>query len=113
MAKYITNFRAGDTKKLKVSYATDITTYQFRFTLVDDFGNTPVLQVTTTAGDDAADIPDEGLCYITIESTDTNNIPAGKYYYYLERIIPGTPDDIYTVMPPSKDYKDKVEVIPK
>lgn len=107
----MSDFRQGDTKKLTISYPSDITGYQFRLTLLTDFGTTPVLQVTTTAGDDPADVPAEGLCYLTMTSTQSETVPPGKYYYYLQRIVAGVPDDIYTIMPPIKDYKDKVLVV--
>jgi hypothetical protein len=116
MAKYIEDFRQGETKTLEISYqnetvVTDITGYQFKLILLTDFGVTPTLEVTTTAGDDPADVPTEGLCYLTMTSTDSANIPPGKYYYMVQRIISGTPDDIFTIMPPIKDYKDKVLVV--
>lgn len=111
MAKYMSDFRQGDTKKIKISYATDITGYQFKLVLLTDFGVSATLEVTTTAGDDLADVPLEGLCYITMTSTQSATVPPGKYYYFIQRIITGSPDDIYTIMPPIKDYKDKVLVV--
>lgn len=111
MAKYMTDFRQGDTKKLKISYSKDVTGYQFKLTLLTDFGKTATLVVTTTAGDDPADIPDEGLVYLTMTSSDSATIPPGKYYYFIQRIVSGVPDDILTIMPPIKDYKDRVIVV--
>lgn len=111
MAKYISDFRQGDTKRLKIAYATDITGYQFKLTLLTDFGKVASLVVTTTAGDDPSDVPLEGLAYIEMTSTQSATLSPGKYYYFVQRIITGTPDDIYTIMPPIKDYKDKVLVV--
>lgn len=111
MAKYMSDFRQGDTKILKIAYATDITGYQFKLTLLTDFGKTATLTVTTTAGDDPADVPAEGLAYITMTSTQSATVPPGKYIYFVQRIITGVPDDIYTIMPPIKDHKDKVLVV--
>lgn len=111
MAKYISDFRSGDTKKLKISYSIDITGYQFKLTITTDFGVTPVVEVTTTAGNDPADVPTEGLVYLTLPSDISATIPPGKYYYFVQRIITGTPDDVFTILPPIKDAKDKVIVI--
>lgn len=107
----MSDFRQGDTKKLQVSYSADITGYQFRLILLTEFGQPATLQVDTTAGDDPADVPTEGLAYITMTSTQSATVPPGKYYYFVQRVITGVPDDVYTIMPPIKYYKDKVLVV--
>lgn len=111
MAKYISDFRQGDTKRLKISYGINVTGYQFRISFFTDFTKPAILEVTTTAGDDNADVPLEGLVYLEITSTESATIPLGKYFYQVQRIITGTPDDIYTIIPEIKDYKDKVSVV--
>lgn len=111
MAKYITDFRAGDTKRLKISYGIDITGYEFKLSLFTDFATTPELEVSTVAGDDPADVPLEGLVYLEIPSDVSATIVPNKYYYSVERIIAGSPPDIYTIIPEIKDYKDKVLVV--
>lgn len=111
MGKYIEDFRQGETKTLEISYSTDITGYQFKLTLLTDFGKVPTLEVTTTAGNDPADVPSEGLVYLTMTSTESGTVPPGKYYYFVQRIISGAPNDIYTILPPIKDYKDRVLVV--
>lgn len=111
MAKYIKDFRQGDTKKIRIKYEEDITGWQFKITILTDFGKTPELEVLTTAGDYADDSPTEGLCYLIIDSTTSATITPGKYYYYIQRIVTGAPDDIKTILPPIKDYKDKLEIV--
>lgn len=111
MAKYLKDFRQGDTKKIRIKYENDITGWQFKITLLTDFGAAPELEVTTTAGDYVEDSPTEGLCYLVIDSDVSSLITPKKYYYYIQRIVAGAPDDIKTILPPIKDYKDKLEIV--
>lgn len=112
MAKYISDFRRGDTKTIQISYGTDITGYRFRLTFLTDFGTVASLEVETLAGDNPADVPTEGLAFLTMTSTQSITLAAGKYFYFVQRIIDGTsPEQILTIMPPIKDYKDKVTVV--
>ena len=111
MAKYIKDFRSGDTKTIQISYKTDITGYQFRLTLLEEFGKKAALVINTIAGDHAADIPAEGLAFIVMNSEQSATVKPNKYFYFVQRIIAGTPEDILTIMPPIKDYKDKVPML--
>jgi hypothetical protein len=114
MAKYIADFRQGDTVKLKIAYdtATDITGYKYWFTVktsFDDADASAVLQVETTAGDYAEDDPANGVVWIIADGTAA--IAPGKYYYDVQELSAG--GEIRTLIPPVADYKDKLTVIPQ
>lgn len=116
MAKYIADFRQGDTVKIKVAYdtATDITGYKYWFTVktsFDDADASAVMQVETTAGDYAEDDPSNGVAYIVAPSTATTPIPSSKYYYDVQELSPG--GEVRTLVPPIADYKDKIFVAPQ
>lgn len=115
MATYFPDFRQGDTVTVKIQYPalSDITGYKFWLSLVAQFGATPVAQVSTTAGDDPRDEVANGICYLTIPSTTSVDIPPGKYYYDIQRDILGTvPLDTKTIAPPPSEYKDILTVVP-
>jgi len=107
------DFRKGDTKTIKISYGTDITGYRFRLTFLKAFDQvTPDLVVESLVGDHPGDIPLEGLAYLRMESTESATLNPDKYFYFVQRIIDGTvPEDITTIMPPIKYYKDKIIVV--
>lgn len=115
MAKYLSDIRIGNTLKIEINYGVekDITGWNFRFVILADWGKTPVVDITTVAGNHALDVPTEGLCYIELSSTISDTLKVGKYYYYVDRIITGSPDDIVTILPPNADYKDKIEILSK
>lgn len=106
------DFRRGDTKTIKISYGTDITGYKFRLSFLTTLGGVADLDVESLAGTHPGDVPTEGLAYLKMESTESITLGAGKYFYYIRRIVDGTsPEDIVTIMPPVKDYKDKITVV--
>ena len=78
--------------------------------MVTEFGRNPVVDLTVTAGDHAEDVPAEGLVHILLDTALTSTIKAGDYYYFIDRIVPGAPDDIRTILPPIDDYKDKLKI---
>lgn len=112
MAKELSDFRQGDTKKIRIDYGTgfDITGYMFWFTLRDDFNTAIVTQVSTTAGDHPLDDVLNGVAYIQLESDDSKLIPAGKYVWDIQRAIPGVPPDVLTLLPTLKNVKDRIIV---
>jgi hypothetical protein len=111
MAKYLKDFRQGDTKKIRIKYANDITGWKFRITMLPKLGDPASLVVETTAGDHTDDSPTEGLAYLEITSTDSASLDPANYLYFLQRIITGSPDDILTILPPIKDATDKLKVV--
>lgn len=113
MAKYLEDFRAGDTVTIRIDYgAVDITGWKFWFTLKSKFDDaSPVAQAVTTAGTGGLDDAVNGICYLTMPSDVTKTIPAGKYVYDVQRAIDGSPPDVKTLIPPVADYKDKLEVV--
>lgn len=121
MAKELTNFRQGDTKKIEVNYGTgvDISGYKFWFTLRSKFEGPIVAQTITTAGANAAgpDLMDDilnGLVYLQMNSDITSLIPVGKYFWDIQRVRPNTnPPDVLTLRPTIKLSKDKIEILPQ
>lgn len=114
MAKDLSNFRQGDTKKIKIDYGTgfDVTGYKFWFTLRNNFGDvTFVAQASTTAGDNPLDDIANGLVWLFLESDVSKLIATGKYFWDVQRAIPGTPPDVLTLIPLEKNLKDKISVL--
>ena len=114
MAKYIRDFRKGDTIKIKLDYGTsvDLTGFKFWLTLKRSYRDTDenaAMQVVTTAGDYELDEPTRGIVYIVVPYTVTDLIEAGSYYYDIQEL--SSADEIRTIVPPIADYKDKVVVI--
>jgi hypothetical protein len=116
MAKYIADFRQGDTVKIKITYdaGTDITGFVYWLTLkacFEDADSAAVLQVETTAGDHPDDDVANGVVYIVASATDTAAVPPGRYYYDVQELSAG--GEIRTLFPPTADYKDRLVVIPQ
>ncbi len=115
MSEYLADFRAGDTKIIKIQYeaGVDITGWVFYLALFEDFGKTNTVLVSTTAGANPLDDPANGLVYIVLDSDVSAEIPADKYYFTVKRSDPSvSPPEVKTIMPPIADYKDKVVVTP-
>lgn len=115
MAKYINDFRQGDTVKIKLNYGSsvDLTDYEFFFTVKESLSHTDeeaLLQVHTVAGDYSADDPTNGIVYIVAQEDETITIPAGKYFYDIQEVSPV--GEVRTLVPPPEDYKDKILVAP-
>ncbi len=112
MAKELNDFRQGDTKKIRINYGAgvDITGYIHWFTLRDSFGSPIVTQVKSTAGDHPLDDIANGLAYLQLESDKSKLIPAGKYVWDVQRVIPLTPPDVLTLLPTLKNVNDKIQV---
>lgn len=115
MSAVIPDFRQGDTYRIKLQYpeGTDITGYKFFLTLKAEFADEDpgALQVSTTAGDDWADEPEEGLAYLTAKAEETAEVPAGKYYWDIQEIT--ADGDIRTLAPDVANYKSRVTVVPQ
>ena len=119
MAKYIPDFRVGDSYKLSLvvkdefGVAVDITGYVFWLTLKAAFTDADVdavLQFKTTVGDNPSDDALNGICNLYVPAADTKAVPVGKYFYDIQQLA-GT--DITTILPPVEDYKDKLSVLPE
>lgn len=115
MAKELADFRQGDTKRIRIDYGLgfDITGYEFFFTLKARFEDTVnVAQVKTIAGNHPADDAANGIAIIELPSDVSKLIPVGKYFYDIQRVIPGNPPDVLTILPSKENYKDKIEILP-
>ena len=115
MSDYITDFRQGDSKVIKIDYGTgvDITGWKFWFTMKTELDSTNITaQISTTAGDDTNDDIANGIAYITVDSVTSYGIAAGKYYYDVQVSKGGNPPVIKTILPPIEEYKDRINVIP-
>lgn len=115
MGTYVSDFRQGDTKIIKVDFGNgvNITGWVFWFTLRKEFGDKNfVAQVTYNAGDNSMDDIFNGLAHITLDSDTSATIEPGKYYYDVQVSKGGTPPNIKTILPPIDDYKDRVTVVP-
>lgn len=115
MAKELADFRQGDTKRIRIDYGVgfDITGYEFFFTLKAKFEDTVnVAQVKTTAGDNPLDDVLNGVAIITLPSDISKSIPVGKYFWDIQRVIPGNPPDVLTILPSKEYYKEKIEILP-
>ena len=105
MAKELKDFRQGDTKVIKIDYGVgfDITGYIFFFTLRNEFTDAGfVAQVKTTAGDHALDDVANGIAYLVLPSDTSLTIPVAKYVWDVQRVIPGSPPDVLTLLPTIK-----------
>lgn len=114
MSDYITDFRQGDTKVIKIDYGTgvDITGWIFIFTMKAKLESATITaQVKTTAGDNPLDDVANGLCYITLDSDTSYTIAPGKYFYDVQVNKGGVPPVIKTILPPITDVNDKITVV--
>lgn len=107
------NFRRGDTYKLKLSFpGKNISGWLFTFTLKSNLEDaTPALQISKTAGDGANDEPTNGIVYLEIDSAASALLTPGSYYYDIQRVIPGSPPDVRTILPPIDKPIEKIKVI--
>lgn len=116
MAKYIEDFRAGDTVKLKLDYGStqDLTGFIWWLTLKSEFGADDFeaeLKVEKVAGDHADDDETHGVVWIVIDSASTIGLNPGKYLYDLtEKSASG---EVRTLFPATDDYLDRVKIIPR
>lgn len=116
MAKYLNDFRQGDTKIIKIDYGigVDITGWEFFFTMRSDFEDvTPITaQIKTTAGDHALDDVANGLAHIELDSTTSAAIPVNGYVYDVQRVKPNgaNPVSVLTLLPPVDDFDDIIKV---
>lgn len=113
MAKYISDFRRGDTRTFQVKTSQDYTGSTLYFTMNDAKDETtPIAAVSSVIGTHAADTFD-GTYYIanvTLDSTSSEAITEGKYYYSLRIVSADATPIVTTVYPPVADEKDKVTV---
>jgi len=112
MTQYIPDIRSGDTTNIKIQYpaGTNITGYKFWLTLKNNFEDADadaVYQLSTDAGDNVNDDPENGLVYLTINTV----ITPGKYFWDIQTKSPE--GVITTIAPPVADYKNRVTVIPE
>lgn len=114
MAAELSDFRQGDTKRIRIDYGTgfNITGYEFFFTLKTNFDDVAnVAQVKTTAGSHPLDDVVNGIAIIELPSNISKSIPVGKYFWDIQRVIPGNPPDVLTLLPSKERYKEKIEVL--
>lgn len=111
MAKYLPDFRVGDTYRIKLQYpaGTDLTGYTHWFTVRSDFGATPVLSVSSVFGDHTGDA--ENIAYLEVLAASTAVIPAGRYVYDVQASAAN--GDVMTLVPPVGEYKDKLFIAPQ
>lgn len=116
MAKYIEDFRAGDTVKIKLDYgiAQDLTGFKWWLTLKAEFAADDFeaeLKVEKVAGDHADDDETHGVVWLVVPSSETISLTPGKYLYDLtEKAASG---DIRTLFPAATDYLDRVKIVPR
>lgn len=102
----ITQFFIGDTKKYRFTItnksdnsAVNIANWEFWITFKDDkskLDQKAILQkkFVVSPGPDAT----AGIVDIILTSDDTNKfVEEGQYFYDIQRVIPGTPPDVYTI----------------
>lgn len=109
----IADFYRGDTKRYRFTFtdaagaAVDITGWELWFTMKvnrTDLDVNAVIQVRHTVGNDLNDNAAGGIAFLTIPSTLTD-VAIGRYYYGIQRVIPGSPPDVRTL------ETDKVKVL--
>lgn len=119
MAEFLSDFRQGDTKIIKIDYGTgnDITGWDFFFTMRDTFGVDSVIvaQVKTTAGDHTLDDVANGLAHLELDSESSALIPAGGYVYDVQRVKPNgaKPVSVLTLIPTVEKFDDILTVAPQ
>ncbi len=111
MAKYIPDFRQGDTYRIKMTYpeGTDLTGYKHWFTVKSSFDSAAVLAVSSVFGAHTGDA--NNIAYIEASPQLTALIPSGKYVYDIQSKAPNA--DVITMVPPPKDYKDPLFIAPQ
>lgn len=119
MAEFLSDFRQGDTKIIKIDYGTgfDITGWKFFFTMRLDFEEaTPIAaQVKSTAGDHTLDDTANGLAHLELDSVTSAAIEAGGYIYDVQRVKPNgaLPVSVLTILPPVASFDDLLTVAPQ
>jgi len=104
MATSINNFYRGDTKNWKFEFGdgVDIAGWKIYFTMKedkDDADADAMMQVIATAGGNVLDDVYNGLMYVTVTSSDYTKIePDTKYFYGFQRVVPGSPVDVKTLL---------------
>ena len=103
MANSLNDFHRGDTKSWKFEFGNgvDITGWKIYFTMKEnksDDDSSAVLQVIATAGGNDGDDIYNGLMYVTVESSDYDNVePETKYFYGFQRVIDASPANVKTL----------------
>lgn len=119
MAEFLSDFRQGDTKIIKIDYGVgfDITGWDFFFTMRKDFEDgTPITaQVKTTAGNHSLDDVANGLAHLELDSITSAAIPADGYVYDVQRVKPNgaLPVSVLTLLPPVSNFDDVLQVAPQ
>jgi hypothetical protein len=104
MSKGIKEFYRGDTKNYSFDFGdgVDITGWKIYLTLKeksDDTDAASAMQVFSTAGDNTSDSVLNGKMTLTASSIDTATlIPNTNYHYGFQRLIPGSPPDVKTLL---------------
>lgn len=91
----------GDTKSYRLNFPYDVTGMVFSLTLkrdIDDLNSKADVSISTTAGDNTNDDPVNGIVYVTIPSTDSSRLSVAEYTMGIQKIIPGTPDVVTTLL---------------
>ncbi len=91
----------GDTKTWKFTFPYDITGMVFTFAMkedIEDISNVNKISLSTTAGDNPADDIVNGIVHITLPSDVSSKLTPATYYYGFQRVIPGTPDNVRTLL---------------
>lgn len=112
MAKYIPDFRVGDTFRLKIQYpaGTELDGYKHWLTVKASFEDTDaVLAIESTFGDHTAD--EANVAYLEATPAETALLTPGAYVYDVQSRAPN--GDIVTLVPPVKDYADRLKVRPQ
>ena len=111
MAVWIPDIRQGDTYRLKFEYPVgmDLTGYKHWLTLKKGFAGDSVMSVSSTFGEHTSDL--DNIAYLEVAPEISNEIASGRYYYDVQVRSPS--GDVFTLLPPVKDYKDKVFVAPQ
>lgn len=112
MARYIPDFRQGDTFRLAIQYPedTDLTGYTHWLTLRTAFdAEEAVLEVESLFGEHTADA--DNIAYLEALPEATALIAPRKYFYDVQAKAPN--GDIITLVPPVEHYKDQVFVAPQ
>lgn len=121
MAEFLSDFRQGDTKIIKIDYGQgspfDITGWKFFFTMRKDFEDTTPIaaQVMSTAGDHTLDDVANGLAHLELGSDVSATIAADGYIYDVQRVKPNglLPVSVLTILPPVANFDDLLTVAPQ
>lgn len=119
MAKWIRDFRQGDTYRLKIEYpvGTILTGYKHWLTLRKDFGEQVSMQVSSVFGDhpedDAGNLTTRPVAFLEASPAVTALLASGKYIYDVQ--AKSSDGGVLTLAPPptQEEYKDKVFVAPQ